>query len=282
MNARIFWKRAFSSIILASLFLSGCGTTNVVAPAETTRMPDLTATVAPTNTPVPPTNTPMPTATATLMPTATPTRTATPNLTATVEAAEAAYVEALLKKIEPDLTNYGYTLADGHLIWVNEEPMEITVEDYGTSLFNNLGAPEAENFIIQTSITWNTTGGLAGCGLFFRMSEDEDGPSNQFMMYRLLNAPAWNISFYDKGLWQRFITNWVYPDNISDENGTTNVVALVADGRNIYPYINGKKQRLVEDITLTKGYFAISATQDSGVSTCSFADTWIWAIDKKQ
>jgi hypothetical protein len=281
MNARIFWKRAFYAIILASLLLSGCGMKPVVGPAETTRLPDPT-TPALTDTSVPPTNTPKPTATVTLTPTPTPTRTATPDLLATIKAEETAIAEAFLKRIEPDLTNYGFTPADGHMLWTQEEPFEITVDTYGTSLFERIEGPVGDNFVLQTTITWNTTGGLAGCGLFFRMSEEDDGPSNQFEMYRLQNAPAWNISYYNRGLWERSLSNWVYTNSINDLNDEINIVTLVVNGRNIYPYINGKKQRLVEDITLKEGQFAFSATQESGVSTCVFEDTWIWAIDKKE
>jgi hypothetical protein len=282
MNARIIWKRPFFIVILLSLLISGCGPETVVQSAGVIPTLEETPTTAPTNTPLP-TDTPVSTVTPTATSTATPrpTPTATPNLKATVQAEATAYVDAVLKRIEPDITAYGYTLADGHLLWINEEAMEITVEEYGMSLFNKLDAPVTGNFILQTNITWNTTGGLAGCGLFFRMDEAADGPGNQFEMWRLQNAPAWNISYYDRGQWQRSLSNWVYTNSIIDENDSTNKVALVVDGRNIYPYINGKKQRLVEDITLKEGLFAISATQDSGVSTCIFEDTWIWAIDKK-
>jgi hypothetical protein len=281
MNAMNVWKRVFYIVLLVSLLTSGCSAGTAVLSAAATVTPGPTATTAPTHTPAP-TNTFTPTATATHTPTPKPTATATPNTIATIHAAETEVVDTVLKIIEPDLQAYGYTLADGHLVWASGEEMEITVEEYGMSRFVNLDAPSASNFIIQTNIKWNTTGGLAGCGLFFRMEDGtSEGKSNQFMMYRLQNAPAWDIAFYEKSLWQRSLTNWVYANVIEDTNDSTNVVALVVNGRNIYPYINGKKQRLVEDITLKEGTFAISATQDSGLSTCIFTDTWIWAIDKQ-
>ncbi len=283
MNAKIYWRVLFSlAIIVSSLLAGGCNGKSAVGGEEITQPPENTATTAPTNTPLPSAT---PTATDTPLPTATwtpkPTATATPNQTATAEAIEAAWLADMLKRIEPDITAYGYKLEDGELIWSYEDPIEITVEDYGTSLFQNLDAPVTGNFILQTHITWNTTGGLAGCGIFFRMDENPDGASNQFMLYRLQSAPAWNISFYDKGLWQRFLADWVFSKSIIDKNDATNVVTLVVDGRNIYPYINGKKQRLVEDIKLKEGLFALSATQESGVSICKFEDTWIWQINPK-
>ena len=218
---------------------------------------------------------------ATPKPTPKPTATATPNATATAEAEWAAYLETRLKDIEPDLTSYGYTLADGRLIWTYEDPIDVTVKEYNMSIYQSLDAPKTGNFILQTKITWNTTSGLAGCGIFFRQeAEKEDGPANQFVLNRLLNAPGWYIAFNDLGQWQRNLTEYVYSNSIDDRNDATNIVALVVNGRNIYPYINGKKQRLVEDITLKDGLFALSASQESGVSTCTFSDTWIWAIDK--
>jgi hypothetical protein len=280
MNVMSFWKRVFIVVFLLSLFVNGCGPEQVILGTSATQEPEQTAAVVPTDTAVP-TDTPVPTATATTAPTATPkpTFTATPNHKATAQAEATATIDALLKQIEPDLTIYGFTPADGHLIWFNEEEEEITVEDYNTSRFRPLDAPASGNFIIQTNITWNTTGGLAGCGLFFRMDEEDDGPSNQFEMMRLQSAPAWSISYYEWSQWQRYLASWVDSASIIDENASTNKVALVVNGRNIYPYINGTKQRLVEDITLTEGLFAISATQESGVSTCIFDDTWIWEID---
>lgn len=277
-------KRVFFVVVVLSLLLGGCAPQTAVKSAETTRLPEPTSTTAPTNTPLP-TNTPSPTATATLTPTATPkpTKTATPNKTATAEYLATAYTEYMLHQIEPDLTTYGYTLADGHLIWSYEEAIDIDVRDYAMSRFLPLDAPKTGDFIIQTSITWNTTGGLAGCGLFFRMDEDTDqGRSNEFAMVRLLNQPFWYTSFYDRGSWQRYLAGKTYSKSINDQNDATNVIALVVNGRNIYPYINGKKQRLVEDITLKDGLFAVSATQNSGVTSCSFKDTWIWAIDNKK
>jgi hypothetical protein len=279
MDARIFVKRVFFAIVLASLVLSGCAPKSSVEPAAAS---DESATAVPMDTMVPPTNTPSPTATATLTPSPTPTQTATPDLAATIKAQQTANAEDFLKRIEPDLSNYGFTLADGQLLWMQEEPRVITVDTYNTSLFETIDAPAGDNFVFQTSITWNTTGGLAGCGLFFRMSDQDDGPSNQFIMYRLQNAPAWDISYYDQNSWERSLSNWVYAQGIKDRNDDENIVTLVVDGRNIYPYINGKKQRLVEDITLKDGLFAFTASQESGVSTCTFKDSWIWAIDKKQ
>lgn len=274
-------RRVFYVVVLLSLLLSACAPQMPVQSMDATLTLAPTATTAPTNTPSPsPTNTPQPTATATA--TSTPTPTATPNHTATAEFKATAYAEDLLKRMEPDLTTYGYTLADGHLLWSYEEAMDIEVKDYSMSRFITMDTPRAGNFIIQSRVTWNTTGGLAGCGLFFRMEDGtSEGKSNLFAIYRLVNAPYWDLSFYDRSSWQRDLASITYSKSIIDKNDATNVVALVVNGRNIYPYINGKKQRLVEDITLKEGLFAISATQDSGVTVCSFKDTWIWAIDKK-
>jgi hypothetical protein len=279
-QAAYFKKLVFFMILLVSLLVSGCGPAKTTVQAvEATKPPEPTATLAPSATPQP---TSTPTAVPTDTPTPTPTATATPNRTATAQTVATAKADALLKKIEPDLTTYGYTLADGHLQWAGETNMQIEVKEYGMSRFLPLDAPRGDNFIFQTSVTWNTTGGLAGCGIFFRMEDGtSQGRTNQFVLYRLKSAPAWDISFYDRGQWQKSISRWVYSKSILDKNDATNLVALVVNGRNIYPYINGKKQKLVEDITLEDGLFAVSASQDSGVSTCTFGDMWLWAIDKK-
>lgn len=283
-KAMRFSKRTLYLLVLSCQLLSACAPKTAVQGVEATQpaaaKATVTATTAPTRTPQP-THTPLPTATATVTITPTPEATATkgPDLWATVNAVATENAEEAYSDYAATLASYGYTPADGHLIWSSADPIEITVKDYSMSRYRNLDAPRTGNFIIQTSVTWNTTGGLAGCGIIFRQSVDSDkSPFNQFRIIRLQNAPAWDISYYDNGSYERSLTKWVYTRSINDKNDSTNVIALVVDGRKIYPYVNGKKQRLVEDITLDAGFFALSALQDSGVSTCTFQDTWIWEI----
>lgn len=278
-------KGLLVTILLLSMLLTGCGPKTAVKSAEATQEPAATQTPAPTNTPQPtstntlvPTDTPTPTATATL------TATATPDRKATAMTARTATAEALIEKIKPDLEIYGYKPEDGHLAWSSDEEYILEANSYGAIRYHpldDLGA--ISNFIVQSKVEWDTSGALAGCGFIFRAEEDiNEGKHHQFYMIRLQNAPAWTIEFVQFGRYQSSLVKGVFSNHINDKNGTSNVITLVVNGRNITPYINGEKERTIEDVKLKEGLIALMTIQESGSTTCTFNDTWVWAIDKEE
>lgn len=277
--------RLFYVVVLLCVALSSCAPATIADRAADSQALETEA-AAPTQTPEP-TNTsapPTPTVTATATSTATPkpTATATPNHTATAEAQATAAADALLKKIEPELKEYNVNLADGHLAWSSDEKYVVTARTYDDYQYKELEtAGKLTNFVYHTDITWDTTMGFAVCGMIFHADDDlKKGRLNYFGILRLENAPAWAIQFRQKSAYQYSLQNWVFTNSIFDKYGDTNAITLVVNGQNITPYINGRKTHLVEDTKLKEGRFGFMAYQESGETTCTFNNTWIWAIDK--
>lgn len=284
-------RRLIFLAVLLCFSLSACipsgtavksGAATQAPEAEATAV--LTQTLAPTNTPLPPTATSTATLTATAAATATATAapTATPNRAATAEARATAAADALLQQIEPELKEYNFALTDGHLAWSSKETYEVTARTYNDFQYTALEeAGSLSNFVFHTEITWDTSMGFAGCGILFRAEEDlQKGRQNHFALLRLENAPAWDMEFRQKFAFQYFLQKWAFTNSIFDKARDTNAITLVVNGQNILAYINGRKTHLVEDTKLKEGGFALTAWQESGETTCTFDNTWIWVIDQ--
>jgi hypothetical protein len=67
---------------------------------------------------------------------------------------------------------------------------------------------------------------------------------------------------------------------ISQEQGSTNKVLMIAEGEKVTIYINVVRIGSFYDYSkrMLEGYFAYSAWQESGKSSCTFADSWVWAL----
>jgi hypothetical protein len=241
----------------------------------------------PTRSPIPPTSaptathTPPPTGTPTIPPTATPTPlpTETPDLAATIDARLRATSEAALND---RLEEYGIDPSAGRFVLENHKPIRMEL----TSFLENSNrvldeAGSLADFVVESNITWTTSGGLALCGITFHAEEDlAEGAQNRFFMMRLQYSPAWTIWHWEYGEFQYFVNDgWLASRDIHDENDSTNRVALVVQGKDIDIFLNGDKQRRVEETTLTEGLLALSAFQESGRTVCTFEDTWVWVFE---
>jgi hypothetical protein len=183
--------------------------------------------------------------------------------------------------IEDDLEDYGFTLEDGYLAWLSTIPVTLTVDTYGASEFHMVD-PELvmSDFVFQTEITWDSTGGLAGCGYTFRSSRSlSRGSFYDFFTIRLSGLPVWYSAYWNEGYREKLLT----PDfpahiTIRQKAGSTNRFAVVAQGDKIAFYANGTRLRTVRDKTLKEGRFGYFVNQESGETTCVFANTWVWAL----
>jgi hypothetical protein len=279
-NITFHFLALLSSVVLINLLLIGCG---------------LAATAAPTSTPVPPTSTPLPsatstpsplpTATATSAPTSTPTQvpSATPNRTATASANQTATAEAINAALAPALEAYGVDPADGHLAFADEDPGRLELSSYGET--DNLVLKEVgklTDFVVESEITWKTSGALSLCGITFHAEDDlAQGLQNRFFIMRLQFDPGWTVWRWQYGQFQSFVSDhWLPSSHIHDKNSSSNVLGLVVKGPDINVFINGKKERQVEDPKLKEGLLALSAFQESGSTMCQFKNTWVWVFDK--
>lgn len=266
-------------VLTASLLLNGC---NMLPQAA-----------APTETPVPATSTSLPTATATEVPTATatsvPTDTPTPvpsptlDLAATKTAQETEAANQLNEMVAKDLEKYEVDPAAGHVVWAGEKAVDLEVTDYlGDKNYWLDEVGEVKDFVVQSEVTWDTSGALSLCGITFRSESDRQmGKQNRFFMMRLQYDPGWTIWRWQYGQFQYHVGGgWRGSGSIHDENGDTNLVGLVAKGKDIFVYINHDKQAWIEDLQLTQGEIALSADQESGKTHCTFENTWVWAFDE--
>ena len=220
-----------------------------------TSIPDPTLTSVPpteTATPVPPTNTltPEPTETLTSTPTETPTPTQTPSPTVDLPAT-AAYestqeAEGMLTEIDKVLQKIDYSTEEGYLAWSEKDPWPITSTTYGTIIFEPIDeGTDYTTYILHYDVTWESTSGLAGCGLIFHSEENLGGGKQyRFYAYRFSGLPYWTVE-----LWN---ANWPptsamgrgkFNSVINQENGSTNSYTLVVREGIMTVYANNKHSR---------------------------------------
>jgi hypothetical protein len=276
--------RLLALALILALFLAGCGNeesaeTPTLVPVIDTPQPS--ATPAPTDTPQPTsTETPLPTDTPTEVPTDTPTP--TPDLAATEQALATQQVEALIAdKIAPELEKLGLSVEDGYLAWSSAAPENVRVFDYNTRVFSEIGdGLSLGDFVLFTDAAWESTEGLVTCGIIFRAEpEITQGDYYLFQALRLSGFPGWDIELWDGNNFVKNVTDRVQSNRIIDQgNGATNSYMLVVQGDKMTAYANGTRLRSQYDKRRADGQLAFYAWQNSGESTCTFSNGWIWAL----
>ena len=178
-------------------FLSGCQAAALYSAP--------TATVPPSNTPLPTkTPTPSPTLTFTSTPTLPPTATSTPNPTGTARAKMSSTAEAAISKIAPELDKVGIKAGEGHIEWLDPDSYTLKVSNYLESQYVPIDTASLKDFVVHSDITWNSTSGLAGCGIIFHSDENiQKGGQLAFLLMRLQFQPGWDIEYWKYGQWRR-------------------------------------------------------------------------------
>lgn len=233
------------------------------------------------------TETPLPSETPTDTATPLPTDTATPeptlDRTATAEARATSQAGEALAIIQPALEDLGFSASQGGLAYFD---FDLNEQIIATNAYSTIFQPinegvEYENFIFSIDVTWDSETGLAGCGLIFRSEPDlRRGRQAQFTAIRLSGLPAWYLDLYEYGQFQadllgRFLTNGA----IRQGADSTNTYVIVAEGTSVSVYANGTR---LGGSTLpsgmTSGAFGAFTTQESGRTTCTFSNLWIWEL----
>jgi hypothetical protein len=271
-------------VLILSSVLTGCSSkpqTQVAAAA--TEAPS--STPVPSDTPVPTsTNTPVPTDTPTAVPTAT--RTATPNRTATQAVKLTATQAANEVMVGKELAKYNIDPSLGHVAWVMDDPVELDGSGYAQGFFRpikELGV--VKDFVMQSDVIWTTSGALAGCAYIFRGPEDWDveiGDFYELATFRMAGAPTWLIDYYEAGRWKYSLPGGrgVQSANLEDDKMAKNVLTIDARGDTFTVYINGVKERAIENNKIAEGRIAFEVIQNSGSSYCKFSNAWVWVYDK--
>jgi hypothetical protein len=255
-------------LIVVSLVLA-CG---VSTPVATTSIPASTNTTVPTDTPEP-----------TVAPTA------TPDLAAT----QTAEAEAALKAKEADakekMDSLDIVSDPGSLKWVQSESVVVKNTGYWQFAYAPLvDGIEAENFVFKTEITWEATS-LVYCGFVFRSATEDPEKIDKSIHYkfyfmRFSGLPYWEIAAFKRnGAFSHFITGDKarFAGALNMDNGGTNEIVFVARGNEFTVFINGERQsRFFDDSNISsKGYFAGLSDQDTGSSSCTFENGWLWILE---
>jgi len=284
------WLLVASLLFIALIVLPACALFGAAAEPTNTPRPTRTPTeevkAAPTN-PSPPTQPPQPTqAPAPTLAPAAPTNTVAPPAqptlapTAAPAVAPTQPVPAIPSEIEAELQKIGLSSKEGHLGWSSKAPISITAEGYQGKDSQLIGENlTASDFVIKTDITWESGGGLAGCGIIFRSSPKLDkGAQYQFLTIRLSGWPAWEIDMFDLGKFQYTLGQTQISKSINQENGGTNTYILYAKDKAFTVFINGEKTKTLSDSKLINGVLAFHVFQNSGSTTCTFNNGWVWVI----
>ena len=268
-------------VLILACFLAACGNQETETPptniAPTTEVPQPSSTPAPTDTPIPTsTSTPLPTET----PTKAPTKTPTPDLMGTEVANAVLQAAEIADLIAPELDKLGFSPDDGSLAWYNAPPINIRIFDYNAAQIFQLGDDlNVEDFILSTDITWESSLGYAVCGIIFR-AEPDDGEYYIFQSMRLSGLPAWDIEFWDYDQYITTVSGEVQTNRaIQLDQGSTNSFMLVVQGDKMTAYANGTRLRTQYDTHRADGLLAFVAWHESGETTCTFSDTWVWALN---
>jgi hypothetical protein len=229
-----------------------------------------TPTLEPTATPIPPTDTPEPT------PTSTPDRKATESALATADA------EETIARISETLEEIGLTTEGGSLGWVQTEQISFDLDSHSQMVYD-VADPDlvAADFVYKMDIGWDSSGGLAGCGLIFRSEENfERGAQYQFNTIRLSGFPGWDIERWEYGQFQFNITRRILTSQaINQDSGAVNEFIVVAKGNAYTVYANGDRLSTATDSKIAEGRFGFLAFQDSGSTTCTFRNGWVWLLE---
>jgi hypothetical protein len=278
-------QRLIALALVLALALAACG--NQGTPAEPASTPTPVADAPePTGTPAP-TSTPQPTSTPTSLPTETPaptptdTSTPTPDAAATEQALATQQADQIVATIAPQLEKLGLSVEDGYLAWFSTQPEEIRVFDYIATKFSEIGENlNLGDFILFTDITWESTEGFTTCGVIFRAEpEITKGEYYLFQVLRLSGLPGWDIEFWDGKQPVVNVSDHLQTDKtINQDQGATNSYMLVVQGDKMTVYANGARLRTQYDKRRAEGLPAFYAWQNSGESTCTFSNGWIWAL----
>jgi len=258
-------SKLFAWLLFVVFILSACTAQN--AKETETKTPRPTKTKAVTITPIKPTNTFEPTATVDLA------ATANTNATATVVVS--------LGIINIELQKYGFSTNQGNLGYKQPEKVTSTLTSYLEKKYIPLSAGKTfSDFIIYTEITWDSTSGLAVCGLTFRAAADfNQGEQYNLEFLRLSGLPAWGVEFWNYGKYEYTASGKRLTNSAIDQKaGSTNRYLVIVQDKSFTSYVNDKKLGIANITRRSNGEIAFFAYHESGTTTCTYDNTWVWAL----
>jgi len=160
-----------------------------------------------------------------------------------LNAGDVAATEQAAAPIFAELSAYGVDPSQGRVAWIHP-PETIEISGYLQYDYKNrFAGTVATDFVVSTDITWDTSGGLAGCGFALRADGNVDALNSYLAIAsRGGNGRVEFASIVDGEL-KNFKDLYAYglDPNFQWQNNTTNKLAIVGRGGTFEVYTNGVK-----------------------------------------
>ncbi|MFZ0545420.1 MAG: hypothetical protein WAM60_08275 [Candidatus Promineifilaceae bacterium] len=209
---------------------------------------------------------------------------ATRDFQATTAASNADATAQAFQPIMQELQSYGIDTSQGRLAWM-QPPLTLFVEGYLQYDFDVEFVTVAHNFVVASDITWNTQFGSTGCGYVVRSDADEEAGNRYFIVAtrggngRVLSGVQLNgnlvlddsVDIYANGIDPAF--EW--------QNDTTNRLVVIGRENTFSIYTNGTflGDFTPESASFERGFVAFVALNESGTTTCTFTNGYLWLIN---
>jgi hypothetical protein len=197
-------------------------------------------------------------------------------------AAEQDLADAVTGEIQSSLDSVGEMMGSGTVIFYNAAP--IPVDSSKPNMLNHQlldSSVRAADFAFHSNIKWEVKQkvGIVYCTMMFRISGDLD--MDPWYMMQMGRISGLGHIFFDVVQQWSIIgqSNGDASNYIKTGNGDTNDVLLVARANQFTAYVNGKQVSVWWNTKIDQGGFGIGTMQDTGASTCTFGDTWIWSFE---
>jgi hypothetical protein len=208
--------------------------------------------------------------------------TPTQDLTATAAVEATAAAEVILGEIDTELQKVNLSTAEGSLGWIGVETIEIIVDQWNSTFYEPVaGEQQFANFVLYADVTWDSTSGVAGCGIIFRSGSNlEESKQYKFNTIRFSGLPGWAVELHEYGRWQSNATGDIkFSSAINMEAKSTNSYVLVAKDTVLTVYVNDTRLSNVTVSSLSTGRIAFFGWQESGLTTCTYNNAWIWELE---
>jgi len=131
-------------------------------------------------------------------------------------------------------------------------------------------------------VTWESTSGLAGCGLIFHANENfGEDRQYRFYNYRLSGLPYWTVQLWDNGGYvNSAMGRGKLNSAIKQDNGSTNTFTIHVKEGIMTVYAHDMRVSHVPILSINQGRIAFFVFQESGETTCAYENAWIWVLEK--
>jgi hypothetical protein len=190
-----------------------------------------------------------------------------------------------LAGILTELPQYGIDPATGSFGGIHL-PESVQIEGFQQyGITQGFGETPMRNFVMAADVTWNTVYGAAGCGFILRSSSLEIEGSSQYLLIAVRDDGG-NV-FFQTRLGDELPSNELFEFDVEKIdpafqwlNNRTNRLAVVAQNNAFTIFSNGTMLGTATPPTfLPEGLVTFVAVNDSGSTSCTFTNGWLWLLN---